>query len=274
MRSFLASTLITAVRRPAAFLCLVPLLLACASPARAALSEAQLATVQAAPQHAARVPLDLSFTDLRRRITLGAAMGGRPSLLMLADYRCTQLCGSMLGIAAQALHASGLKPQADFNLILVGFNPDARATDAAAMRDGEIAAFPDLRAEAAILTGSSDSVSRLESSLGFTAIRDQAAGRYAHPAELYVLTADGQVSRVVDALSLEPGSLRLALVEAGQGRIGTLADRLHVLCYGLDPLAGASDGLARFLLSAGAGLTIAGLGLVAAVQRRRGSAAG
>ncbi len=50
--------------------------------------------------------------------------------------------------------------------------------------------------------------------------------------------------------------MRLALVEAGQGRIGSLVDRLHVLCYGLDPLTGASTGLAQTMLRTGATLTL------------------
>ena len=59
------------------------------------------------------------------------------------------------------------------------------------------------------------------------------------------LTPEGHVSRVLNGLALDPDTVRLALVEAGQGRIGSLVDRLHVLCYGLDPLTGASTALAQ-----------------------------
>lgn len=239
-------------------------------PAQAALAKAQLDTVVATPSADATVPSDLRLTDPQGRpIRFGQLLAGRPSLLILADYRCTQLCGSILGIAARALQASGLRPNQDFSLLIVGFNPDASAGDGDAMRDEQMGAYPELRSAARVLTGSPAAVDRLEHVLGFTAIRDVAAGRFAHPADVFVLTADGHVARILNALSLDPDAVRLALVEAGQGRIGSLIDRLHVLCYGLDPLSGASTGLAQTMLRTGGGLTLGAAGLLVALSVRR-----
>ena len=72
-------------------------------------------------------------------------IGGRPALLIIADYRCTQLCGSILGIAARALSAGGLLARSRLHaLVVVGFNPEASAADAKTMRDQELAAYPEL----------------------------------------------------------------------------------------------------------------------------------
>ena len=246
-------------------------LLLLGQPTRAALSSAELRAIAATPAADARVPLSLALTDLQGRGTsLGAALGGRPALLMLADFRCTQLCGSILAIAAQALHATGLSPRADFTLAVVGFNPEASASDGGALKAEELGAFPDVAADARVLTGAPAEIGQLEQALGFSAVRDAAAQRFAHPADLYVLTTDGRVSRVLSGLALDPDALRLALVEAGGGRIGTLVDRLHVLCYGLDPLIGASTGLAQTMLRIGASLTMLGVGglVIVAVRRR------
>ena len=244
-------------------------LLLCAEPASAALTRMQLDGVTAAPSVGATVPLDLMLTDLRGSPeTLGQALGGRPAMLMLADYRCTQLCGSILAIAAQALHATALSPTQDFTLAVVGFNPDAGSREAAALRDADLGAYPDLAEGARMLTGTPAAVERLQHAVGFTAVREAAADRFAHPADLYVLTADGRVSRVLNGLSLDPDSTRLALVEAGQGRIGSLVDRLHVLCYGLDPLTGASTDLAQTMLRVGASLTLLCAALVFATRWR------
>ncbi len=240
-------------------------------PGVAALSPADLGTVAAAPRAGARVPLDLPVTDLGGAPqTLGQALAGRPALLVLADYRCTQLCGSILGIAAQALAASGLRPDKDFTLAIVGFNPEAGAGDAATMRDAQLAAYPELKPRARLLLADRAAATSLEDAIGYTAVRDPGAERFAHPAELYVLTADGRISRVLSGLSLDGDSVRLALVEAGEGRIGSLVDRLHVLCYGLDPLTGASTDLAQSMLRGGASLTLAGAGgCVVLAWRRR-----
>ena len=52
------------------------------------------------------------------------------------------------------------------------------------------------------------------------------------------LTADGRVSRALSSLALQPADLRLALLEAGEGKIGGLAGRLALLCYGFDAVHG------------------------------------
>ena len=243
-----------------------------AHPAFAALTSAQLATVQAAPAAGAHVPMSVPFTDLQGRSRqIGEATGGRPALLILSDYRCTQLCGSILGIAGRALTGVGLSPEHDFALVVAGFNPDADVADGRALRDAELAAYPEVRANAVLLDGPQASIEALEQSVGFTALRDPGASRFAHPIDLYVLTPDGRVSRVLNGLSLEPYTLRLALVEAGEGRIGSLVDRLHVLCYGIEPLAGAYTGLAQTMLRTGAILTLlcaGGFGVMALRRRR------
>ena len=62
--------------------------------------------------------------------------------------------------------------------------------------------------------------------------------QFAHPAAAYVLTKDGRIARVLSGLGLSGGDLRLALVEAGQGHVGTLLDQITLRCFGFDPARG------------------------------------
>lgn len=237
-----------------------------------ALTRAELAAVQAVPAQGASVPQELVFADGGGTIKpLRAWLGDRPAVLILADYRCTQLCGPILAIAARALTDSGLAPGRDYDLVAVGLDPDASAADAGAMRAAQLAPYRALDGAAVFLTGTPDDVGRLESALGYTAVRDEDAGRYAHPATVFVLAPGGAVSRMLDGLSLDAETTRLALVEAGQGRIGTLADRIHVLCYGPDPASGRYTDTIQTALRIAATLMLAGFGsaLVYALRTRR-----
>ena len=79
--------------------------------ALAGLTEAQIGEVALSPPSGARVPTALVFKDLKGRdVTLGDAIAGRPTLLLPADFTCTQICGPALSIAASALSQTGLRP--------------------------------------------------------------------------------------------------------------------------------------------------------------------
>jgi protein SCO1/2 len=76
-----------------------------------------------------------------------------------------------------------------------------------------------------------------------------------------VLTPDGQVSRYLYGLDFTPNDLRLAVVEAGQQRIGSLVDQVLLLCYHYDPVTGRYTPVVLGALRlAGLG-TLLGLGL-------------
>jgi protein SCO1/2 len=110
----------------------------------------------------------------------------------------------------------------------------------------------------------------VQSALGFRALFEGEAGRYAHRTGLLVLSGVGRVWRLLDGLAPDPAVLRLALVEASDGRIGTLGDRLHLLCYGLDPAHGIYNGMVKQALTAGTLLTLGGLAaFVFLLSRRR-----
>ena len=113
--------------------------------------------------------------------------------------------------------------------------------------------------------------------IGYHFQRDPADDAIAHPAGFVTLTADSRVSRVLSSLALQPTDLRLALVEAGEGRIGGLAGRLALLCYGFDAVHGIYSRQIGTVLRIGGGLTVAALaaavGLMLWRTRKRGASA-
>lgn len=253
--------------------CALVLLLIATAPAAAGLTQTDLAGVTAAPPPGAAVPLERAFADANGRLrSLRVRLGGRPALLILADFRCTQLCGPVLAIAGAALAASGLAPGREAGLIVLGFDPDATAADAAAMADGQIAR-PDIRAATQLVIGPPAAVAALETSLGVSVRRDAEAGRYAHPVAAFVLAPDGRVAAVLDSLALDGPTLRRALVAAGEGRIGSFGERLGLLCYGLDPAVGIHALAIGRILAAGGGLTLAGLAALIGLLLHRGTGA-
>ncbi len=243
-------------------------------PAHAGLTEAQIGAVELDPAPHAQVPLDLPFHDVAGgAITLRAAMAGRPTLLMAVDYACKTLCGPALSIVSTALEGGGLKPGADFRLILFGLDPQASPADARRFVDGQVRDAA-LRDATTVLTGDAGSIDTLTEAIGYRYAPDPENGAFAHPASFVTLTPKGEVSRALSSLGAEPRDVRFALIEAGKGEIGGAADRLSLLCYGFDAVHGIYTSRIRAILT-GAGLvTIAILGgalaLLTAHARRKG----
>jgi protein SCO1/2 len=231
-------------------------LLALPPPAFATLTADQLATVTAAPPVGARLPLSATLPDATGAWrTLAGALGGRPTVLVFADYSCRSLCGPILAIAAAGLAKTGLVAGRDFRLLVVGLDPKDGAAEARRMRRAQIGSGP-LADASTFLLAEEAPVRRIADAVGYHYAYDSDLDQYAHPAVVYVLTGDGRVSRTLTALGLGPADLRLALVEAGEGRLGTFADHLRLLCYGFDSATGVYTPLVRTWLAVATALTI------------------
>ena len=245
------------------------LMLCCAADAaEAGLSERDLAQVALSPPPNASAPLDLAFrAPDGRTVTLRDAFDRRPALLLLSDFTCRTICGPALVIAAGALEETGLRAGVDFNLVVVGLDPKDTADDARTML--RQIGNPDLAAATRVLAGDAGSVHALTAAVGYNFVYDAAVEQFAHPAGALVLTAAGRVSRALSSLALNARDLRLALVEAGNGRTGTLVDRLTLLCYGFNATHGIYTLLIWRLLEIASISTMLGLATFLAILQRR-----
>lgn len=243
------------------------LLLLSAMPLVSATSvEARLAgpaieAVGALPPVAAQVPLYVTALDETGAAqTLQAAIDHTPSVLILADHACQTLCGPILTLAATALGRSGLSAGRDYRLVVVGLDPRKDFRAAKAMKTAQIGEDGELAAATSFLTPDQAALQAITTALGYRAVYDREADQFAHPAVAFVLTADGRVARTLSALGIDADDLRLALVEAGEGRIGSTLDQMRLLCYGFDPATGVYTPSIHVLLALGWVLTALALG--------------
>lgn len=186
-----------------------------------------------------RIRADLDFIDMDGRpVRLADYLDGqRPLVLSLAYYRCPMLCGLVLRGLADGLAAQGLSLGDQYRALTVSFDPRDTPEAAADRRRTVLAALgPSAPAGAwPFLVGREAESSALADDLGFRYAYDERTDQYAHPAAVFVLTPDGRISRYLYGAAPAPLDLRLALIEAGGGRIGTIADRVIVTCYRYDP---------------------------------------
>jgi protein SCO1/2 len=220
-------------------------------------------------QFAAGLPLTDEDGSAR---TLGELMGGRPTLLLLGYHRCPNLCGVAQLALAEALAKTGLAA-GDYSVIFASIDPRETAGDAAATRTrlASAAAGADL-SDWHFVVGDPASVSALESDVGLTVSAVPRQDIYVHPVVVSTLTADGRLSRASSGLDYQPRDLRLSLIEASQGRLGTLGEQILLLCSGFDATTGRYTGavMAGIRLAGAAALAVlaAGIGFMAWQKRR------
>jgi len=113
-----------------------------------------------------------------------------------------------------------------------------------------------------------DRLPRLASAAGFRFVRDPQRGLM-HPSGFLVAGPDGAISRYFFGTHVEPRDLRLALVQASSREVGSLPDRIALVCSHFDPVTGRYTGAALMLMRAGAILTLALLAAIVITAKRR-----
>jgi protein SCO1/2 len=221
---------------------------------KAGVTNAELDTVSVDAGPRAALPLSLPFTDdTGTKITLGDALSNKPALLIFADYTCNNLCGPILSFAVAGLEQSGLISGKDFRLVVIGLDPKDGVAGARAMKAAQIGGHGLLADVTLFLTGTKNTVRTATDAAGYHYVYDAEHDQFAHPAAAFVLTKDGHITRVLSGLGLTGSDLRLALVDAGEGRVGSLLDQIRLRCFGFDAAHGIyTASVTRMLAIAGA----------------------
>lgn len=228
----------------------------------------------------AKLPLDLVFTDSTgAKVPLRSLFDGvHPVLLVLAYYECPQLCSLVLDGAATAmrqLEAWGWKLGPRYRVATISFDAHERIDQAARKQTTVLAALGRTdRAAWPFLVGDEASIDALTSALGFKFLRDPRTGTLAHTAVVFVLSPEGMISRYLYGTDYPARDLKLALLEASDGKTGTFGDKILLRCFHYDP-ASRRYGLfiARFMKVGGALIFVIAVILIytfARHERRRG----
>ena len=161
---------------------------------------------------------------------------GKPLVLLPVYYSCPRLCGLALAGAAELFKELGLKGGEDYSAVAVSFK-HSESSDLAHSRGEEYRRLAGLSPQSwTFSTGGEDQIRRLMEQVGFK-YREE-GGEYAHSSALIIITPGGRVSKYFSDIKFSPKDVRLALVEASAGKIGTLVDHLMLFCYRFDPLKG------------------------------------
>lgn len=216
------------------------------------------------PQPGAQLPLDAVFRDEQGAVVrLGDFFDGeRPVILILAYFRCPMLCGMVLEGTVETLKELEWVPGQEYRVLTVSI--DGRETPALARQKkaNVLGALGRVGAEDGwhFLTGVERPIAALTEAVGFKYRYLPERDDFAHAAGIFVLTTDGRVSQTITGLEFDARTVRLALVEAGDGKVGNLLDQVLLYCFHYDATTGRYTAVVMNIVRLAAGATLLTLG--------------
>jgi protein SCO1/2 len=224
------------------------------------------------PQLNKQMPLDVNFVDeAGRAVRLGDYFGRKPVLLALVYYGCPMLCNQVEQGVVGSLKMLSFNPGRDYEVVFVSFDPRESPDMAAQKREAALKHFG--RSETAtgwhFLTGSKESIDAVTQAANFRYSFDQKRGIFAHASGIMLLTPDGRISRYFYGVEYPSRDVRLGLVDASAGKIGTPIDHLLLYCFEYDPSTARYSTTILRILRLGGVVTILTLVAGILIFRRR-----
>jgi protein SCO1/2 len=219
-----------------------------------------------------KLPLDVQFKDESgRSVALGEYFGTRPIVLAFVYYQCPMLCTQVMNGISSALKVLPYTAGKEFDIVLVSFDPRDTPEAANAKKRAHLDhwAARDTSNGWHFLTGDEASIRQVTSAAGFTYQWDAESQQFAHVSGLVVATADGTLSRYFYGVEFSPRDLRLALVDSGNGRVGSVVDELLLYCFQYDPSHGKYGAVFMNIMRLGGVLTVGFIGGFILLMRRR-----
>jgi protein SCO1/2 len=220
-----------------------------------------------------RVPENLAFADQDGKpVTLGELLhGGVPVILTFNYSSCPMLCSLQLNGFVEGLKKLDFALGKEFRIVTVLLDPKETNETAHRFRSRYLSQYgrPGTEAGWTFLTGSDQNIHALAHAVGFAYNYNEARQEYIHPAAITLLSPDGKIARYLYGLEYQEKTLRLGLVEASEGRVGSSIDKLILFCFHYDATEGRYSPIATRIMQVGGAISVIVLaGLLTILTRR------
>lgn len=189
----------------------------------------------------AKLPENLNFVNQAgKTVTLKEYLhDGKPLVLVMAYYSCPTLCTFVLNGVTEGLQGVAWNMGDKYRFLVVSIDPRDKPEMAAAKRENYVKLYgrPVLDNGWDFLMGDEASVKQLADTVGFHYRWDEQTKQYAHAAGAFLFTPEGVLSRTLYGLAFDPSNMRLGLLEASEGKLGSAWDKVLLFCFHYDPNA-------------------------------------
>lgn len=215
------------------------------------------------------LPQDITFLDRHGEpVAIGQLAKGKPMVLVMSWFDCPNLCPMLLGRLAETAEKLAFDPN-EYQVVTVSIDPEEGPQEAQAVERRMASRNGELVQNWRFLTGDRAAIDRLADAVGFEYVYDAGHDRYAHPAGLVIVDPDGTINRYLFGIDPKAPDLRLALLDAAKGNMGSPVDQVVLRCYRFNVESGQYNLAVMRLLQASGGLFLAAMVVVFFWLRRR-----
>ncbi len=181
------------------------------------------------------IPTDVFFYDETGDSVALKDLIDKPTILSFVYFRCPTICPRMLAELSLLLEKIDLTPGTDFNLITISFDPTDTPANAADKKMNFMKSIQRPIPETAwrFLTGDINNIARITEAVGYRFKKDRQD--FIHPSGIIALAPDGKIIRYIMGLSYLPFDVKMALIEAAEGRVGPTINKVLLYCFSYDP---------------------------------------
>jgi len=218
------------------------------------------------------LPRALGFTDENGKSVLYDELtrGDLPTILTMNYSDCPMLCSLQLNALVDSMKQLDFTLGKDYRVVTVSLDPKDTSERMSRMKARYMSQYgrPEAASGWSFLHGSEGNVRAVARALGFSYNYNEVRDEYVHPAAFAIATPGGVVSRYLYGIEYHPRTLRLSLVEASEGKIGSTMDRLILYCFHYDESEGRYAPMAMNIMRVGGGATALSLGGLIFLLRR------
>jgi protein SCO1 len=190
------------------------------------------------PELNKQIPLDVAFTDENdRSVQLKEYFAKKPVLLAFVYFTCPMLCNQVEQTLVGTLKMISFTPGTDYDVVFVSFDPSDTPDQALKKKHEAMSRFarPGTEPGWHFLTGAKEAIDAVTKAADFRFSYDPKSRLFGHASGILLLTSDGRISRYFFGVDYPPSHVRLGLVDASSGKIGTPVDHILLFCYQYDP---------------------------------------
>tara|TARA_B100000212_G_scaffold317489_1_gene273172 strand:- start:452 stop:1264 length:813 start_codon:yes stop_codon:yes gene_type:complete len=185
------------------------------------------------------IPLEEKFVDESGEIIeIGSLFDNEiPTILTLNYFECPMLCTLVLNGLAESIKNLTLNSGDDYQIITIDINPNEKTLFANQKKKNYIKGYglQNVEKNWHFLTGSQESIKRIADSIGYIYYYDEQRDEYMHPAAITLLGSEGKISRYLYGIEFPNKDLKLGILEASEGKVGSTLDKIILYCYHYDP---------------------------------------